>query len=142
MPAYEYEALNESGQKSKGVLTGDSAKLVRQILRDRNLIPTKVSVVDESTTGSKKTDVKVGSRQKLNKTDLAVITRQFATLLDSGLTIENTLAGLVEQSDNYRVKAILTGVRSMVMEGYSLADGLRRFPRAFPELLWTSLVER
>ena len=142
MAAFQYEALDVNGRKSRGVATGDSARLVRQALREQGLIPVTIEAVEESR-GSDETakqNSNIGSRQKLGTTDLAVITRQFATLLDSGLTIENALAGLVEQSDSYRVKTILTGVRSMVMEGRSLADGLRRFPRAFPELYVASVA--
>lgn len=145
MAAFQYEALNPNGKKVRGVVTGDSAKLVRQELRDQGLTPLKIDIVTESAnatgnaSGSQGHQA-VGSKQKLSTTDLAVVTRQFATLLDSGLTIENALAGLVEQADNYRVKAILTGVRSMVMEGRSLAEGMRRFPKAFPELYVASVA--
>ena len=142
MAAFQYEALDASGKKIRGVATGDSARLVRQDLRSQGLTPLSVASVEE--TGYQASDSidrsSVGSRQKLSTTDLAVITRQFATLLDSGLTIENALVGLVEQSDSYRVKTILTGVRSMVLEGRSLADGLRRFPKAFPELYIASVA--
>jgi general secretion pathway protein F len=142
MAAFQYEALDANGKKIRGVATGDSARLVRQDLRTQGLTPLKIESVEEtgSQTSAQGTDTSVGSRQKLSTTDLAVITRQFATLLDSGLTIENALIGLVEQSDSYRVKTILTGVRSMVLEGRSLADGLRRFPKAFPELYIASVA--
>jgi general secretion pathway protein F len=146
MAAYEYEALDGSGRKIRGVITGDSAKLVRQELRDQGLTPIKVESVRDSGGVGERVDRSgvpgkpIGSRQKLGTTDLAVITRQFATLLDSGLTIEVSLAGLVEQSESHRVKSILTGVRSMVMEGHTLADGLRSFPRAFPELYVASVA--
>ncbi len=146
MAAYEYEALDGSGRKTRGVVTGDSAKLVRQVLREQGLTPIKVEAVEESggarERGNRAGDRghAIGSRRKLGSTDLAVITRQFATLLDSGLTIEFSLAGLVDQSESHRVKTILSGVRSMVMEGHTLADGLRSFRRAFPELYISSVA--
>ncbi len=142
MAAYQYEVLEPDGRKKRGVATGDSARQVRQDLREQGLTPVSVDAVDEVKDPGKLAGDRnsVGSRQKLGTTDLAVITRQFATLLDSGLTVEYSLAGLVEQSDSYRIKTILTGVRSMVMEGRSLADGLRRFPRAFPELYVASVA--
>jgi general secretion pathway protein F len=141
MAAYEYEVLDQSGKKIKGVATGDSARLVRQALREQGLTPLKVEGVEEArTTHGPNAGTGKGSRQKLSTTDLAVITRQFATLLDSGLTIEFSLAGLVDQSESHRIKTILTGVRAMVMEGRSLADSLRSFPRAFPELYVASVA--
>lgn len=147
MAAYEYEALEKNGRKVRGVATGDSAKLIRQQLREQGLTPVSVQSVQDS--GAEKLGSpsnregrsgRIGSRKKLSTTDLAIITRQFATLLDSGLTIEFTLAGLVEQAESHRVKTILTGVRSMVMEGHTLADALRSFPRAFPELYVASVA--
>lgn len=142
MAAYQYEALDRNGRKKRGVVTGDSARQVRQELREQGLTPVRVDVVEEVRGAGKQSGDRsgVGSRQKLGTTDLAVITRQFATLLDSGLTVEHSLAGLVEQSDSYKIKTILTGVRSMIMEGRSLADGLRRFPKAFPELFVASVA--
>ena len=145
MAAFEYEALDRKGKKTKGVITGDSARQVRGLLRDQGLSPIGVSLVQESGSrpasgDSESAAGRVGGRQKLSTTDLAVVTRQFATLLDSGLTIESALSGLVAQSDSHNVKTVLTGVRSLVMEGRSLADGLRRFPRAFPELYVASVA--
>lgn len=140
MAAYEYDALDSGGKKVKGVLTGDSAKLVRQLLREQGLTPIKVEPVQEVRQHKQSGRPSGSRRQKLSTTDLAVITRQFATLLDSGLTIENSLAGLVEQSESHRVKTILTGVRAMVMEGHPLAEGFRSFPRAFPELYVASVA--
>ncbi len=142
MAAYEYEVLDENGRKRRGVATGDSAKLVRQELRAQGLTPVKIESVNQThrSANSDQPSASASSRQKLSSTDLAVITRQFATLLDSGLTIENALAGLVEQSESYKVKSILTGVRSRVMEGHNLADGLRGFPRSFPELYIASVA--
>lgn len=138
MAAYEYLALTAQGKKKKGVTTGDSAKAVRQALREEGLTPLEVTSVSEERTAS---GVKMGGRrQKMNTMELAVSTRQFATLLDSGMPIEQALTGLVEQADRHSIKSIFTGVRSSVMEGGALADGMRQFPRAFPELYTASVA--
>jgi len=135
MPAFEYEALTAKGKKTRGVVTGDSPRQIRENLRDQGLTPLEVKAVhgDSSARESGK-NKRIGGNQKIGTTDLAVMTRQFATLLDSGLTIEQCLGGLVDQSESHKMKSVLTGVRSTVMEGRSVADGLRRFPRSFSEL--------
>jgi len=137
MRAFEYQALDANGKKKKGVASGDSARQVRQLLREQGLAPLAVEMVEEREHGS--TTATVGNRRKLSNMELAVVTRQFATLLDSGLTIEDALSGLIDQSESHKVKSILSGVRAQIVEGRSLADGLRMFPRAFPELYVASV---
>lgn len=137
MRAFEYQALDSNGRKKRGVASGDSARQVRQQLRDQGFAPLSVEAVEDQP--KKEQGVATGGRKKLNNMELAVITRQFATLLDSGLTIEDSLSGLIEQAESHKVKAVLSGVRAQVVEGRSLADGLRMFPRAFPELYIASV---
>lgn len=136
MRAFEYQALDPNGRKKRGVASGDSARQVRQQLRDQGFAPLSVEVVEDK---PEVRGVASGGRKKLNNMELAVVTRQFATLLDSGLTIEDSLTGLIEQAESHKVKTILSGVRAQVVEGRSLADGLRMFPRAFPELYVASV---
>lgn len=145
MAAYEFQALDVAGKKHKGVKTGDSAKSVRSELRDQGLTPLEVTPVydtdgSQSNRGAQSNRGKGSHRQKMSSLELAVMTRQFATLLDSGMPIEQSLTGLVDQADQHRIKSILTGVRSAVVEGGSLADGMRQFPRAFPELYTASVA--
>lgn len=145
MAAYEFQALDVAGKKHKGVKTGDSAKSVRSELRDQGLTPLEVTPVydtdgSQSNRGAQSNRGKGSHRQKMSSLELAVMTRQFATLLDSGMPIEQSLTGLVDQADQHRIKSILTGVRSTVVEGGSLADGMRQFPRAFPELYTASVA--
>lgn len=136
MRAFEYQALDSKGRKKRGVASGDGARQVRQQLREQGLAPLSVEMVEDQ---PKERGVTGGGRKKLNNMELAVITRQFATLLDSGLTIEESLTGLIEQAESHKVKTVLSGVRAQVVEGRSLADGLRMFPRAFPELYVASV---
>ncbi len=136
MRAFEYQALDSKGRKKRGVASGDSARQVRQQLREQGFAPLSVEMVEDQ---PRERGVTGGGRKKLNNMELAVITRQFATLLDSGLTIEDSLTGLIEQAEGHKVKTVLSGVRAQVVEGRSLADGLRMFPRAFPELYVASV---
>ncbi len=131
MGAFEYVALDQAGKESKGVLEGDTAKHARQILRDRALFPVKVSeVAKKESTGQRKFALK----RRMSASDLALITRQLATLSQAGLPLEEALRAVSQQNEDPRIQSILLGVRSRVMEGHTLADGLADFPHAFPEL--------
>ncbi len=131
MGAFEYTAVDNAGKQHKGVLEGDTAKQVRQLLREKQLLPLSVneSAKQES---SRQSSFSLGSG--LSSTDLSILTRQLATLVQSGMPLEESLAAIGEQSENSRMKSIVLGVRARVREGFSLADGLNDFPRAFPDI--------
>lgn len=131
MGAFEYVAIDKSGKELKGLLEGDTPKHVRQLLRERQLLPVKVSEVARK---ESKQSRAVGVRRRIAASDLALLTRQLATLTQSGLPLEEALLAVSQQNESPRVKSILLGVRSRVMEGHTLADGLSDFPQAFPEL--------
>ncbi|RLA29633.1 MAG: type II secretion system protein GspF [Gammaproteobacteria bacterium] len=131
MGAFEFVALDQKGKESKGLLEGDTPKHVRQILRDRQLLPISVN---EVTKKESRTQGKLSIRRGLSASDLALLTRQLATLAQSGLPLEESLLAVSQQNENPRTQSILMGVRSRVMEGHSLAAGLADFPHAFPQL--------
>jgi general secretion pathway protein F len=131
MGAFEFVALDKSGKESKGLLEGDTARHVRQLLRERHLLP--ISVTEVASRESHR-QASFSFRRGLSATDLALLTRQLATLSQAGLPLEEALLAVSEQNENPRAKSILLGVRSRVMEGHSFADGLADFPQAFPEL--------
>jgi general secretion pathway protein F len=74
-------------------------------------------------------------RRGLSTLDLALLTRQLATLLRSGLPLEESLQAVAEQTEKPRVQRIILGVRSKVVEGHPLADGLARLPAGIPRNL-------
>jgi general secretion pathway protein F len=131
MGAFEYVALDKAGKESKGLLEGDTPKHVRQMLRERQLLPVKVTEVAQK---ESKRQGSLSLRRGLSASELALLTRQLATLSQSGLPLEEALLAVSQQNENPRAQSILLGVRSRVMEGHSLADGLADFPQAFPEL--------
>ena len=131
MGAFEYVALDKSGKESKGLLEGDTPKHVRQLLRERSLLPVKVTEVARK---EAKRQRNFSLRRGLSASELALLTRQLATLSQSGLPLEEALLAVSQQNENPRAQSILLGVRSRVMEGHALADGLGDFPQAFPEL--------
>jgi len=131
MGAYEYVALDKAGKESKGLIEGDTPKHVRQILRERHLLPVQVT---ESAKKEARRQSSFSLRSGMSSGELALITRQLASLSQSGLPLEEALLAVGQQNDQPRTKSILLGVRSKVMEGHSLADGFGEFPQAFPEL--------
>jgi general secretion pathway protein F len=131
MGAFEFVALDKSGKESRGLLEGDTPKHVRQLLRERQLLPVKVTEVTQRDSRRQRS---FSLRRGLSATELALMTRQLATLSQSGLPLEEALLAVSQQNENPRAQSILMGVRSKVMEGHALADGLADFPAAFPEL--------
>lgn len=126
MPAFEYTALDKQGKKRKGVLEGDTQRHIRQQLRDQAFIPLSVDEVSQKNTQRRRSTIRMGAA------DLALVTRQLATLVRSGLALEEALRAIAEQSP--RSKTLLLAVRSRVLEGHSLADGLGDYPAIFPQL--------
>jgi general secretion pathway protein F len=130
--AFEYTAVDTSGRERKGVLEGDTARQVRQLLRDQALLPVEVNEVSQ--TEEKENKAKFSIKRGVSASDLSLLTRQIATLVRSGLPLEEALAAVSEQTEKPRVRNIVMGVRAKVMEGHTLADGLSDFPAVFDEL--------
>ncbi len=132
MGAFEYTALDVGGREKKGVLEGDTARHVRQLLREKQLLPLTVEQVSEKEATRQRTSFSFARRVSSN--EVALLTRQLATLSKAGLPLEEALLAVSQQSEKPRVQSVLLGVRSKVMEGHTLADGLSDFPRVFPEI--------
>lgn len=131
MGAFEYSALDRSGKERKGVLEGDTARQVRQKLREQGLVPL---AVDEAAEQERKRARQPLLHRGANPAEVALITRQLATLVASGLPLEETLSAVAQQTEKPRLRSMVAAIRSRVMEGHSLADGLSQYPRTFPEL--------
>ena len=131
MAAYEYTALDTNGREHRGVLDGDSARQVRQLLRDQSLLPVAVSEVSDA---EPKRVLRISFGTGIGTTDLALLTRQLATLVRSGIPLEEALLAVSQQSEKARVQSVVAGVRARVLEGRTLAEGLGAFPKVFPEI--------
>ncbi|EKF73594.1 general secretion pathway protein F [Alcanivorax hongdengensis A-11-3] len=131
MPAFEFKSLDHRGKVKKGTLEADSARQVRQQLRDKGWVPLEVHEAgDKAGAGM----ARFSASGKLKGAELALITRQLATLLKSGLPVEQALSAVAKQSANDRVERIMLAVRAKVREGHSMARSLASFPRAFSEM--------
>ena len=131
MPAFEYVALDASGNEKKGVLEGDNPRQIRQQLRDQNLTP--IDVVESSSKSSKSKSTGT-FRGGISNNDLALITRQIATLASSGTPIEEALGAVSKQTEKPKIKSLMLSVRGRVLEGKTLASALGEYPKVFPEI--------
>lgn len=133
MAAFSYKALDARGKTREGMLDADTAKMARQQLREQGLTP--LSVAETMATAQRHTN----SRQNwlsphISTADLALITRQMATLVAAALPLEEALRAVSQQSDKSKLQTLLSAVRSKVLEGHSLADSMAHFPTVFDDL--------
>ena len=131
MAAYEYTALDAAGREQRGILDGDSARQVRQLLRDQSLLPVTVTEVSDAPR-TQAFSFSFGNRIRV--ADVALLTRQLSTLVRSGIPIEESLLAVSQQSEKPRVRSVVAGVRARVLEGRTLAEGMAAFPTVFPEI--------
>ncbi len=132
MAAYAYKAIDNNGKNKSGVLEGDNARQIRQALREKDLIPLEVEQVVER---ERKSASGFGLfKAKISASDLALLTRQLATLVEASLPIEEALLAVAEQCEKPRQKNMMMAVRSKVVEGHSLADAMNEFPHVFDQL--------
>jgi general secretion pathway protein F len=133
---YRYEALAADGKVRKGVLESDSPRQARAKLREQGWLPVEVeAIAAEAAAGSVRK--RFARRRRLGAAVLAMLTRQLATLLGAGLTVEQTLSALIDQSDRDGERQLLAAVRGDVLAGQSLARALGRHPAAFPAVYLT-----
>lgn len=132
MPGFHYVALDLKGAKQKGTIEADNAKHARQLLRAKNLMPLEIDSAQQKT--QKNAAGKVTRRQSMSSKELALMTRQLATLLAAGLPIEEVLTAVGEQTEKPKTKGLILSVRAKVLEGHALASAMRDFPYAFSQL--------
>jgi general secretion pathway protein F len=133
MGAFEYTALDAGGKEQSGILEGDTPRHIRQMLRERQLLPVAVNeLAQKEATRQKSKSFTV--RGRVSAADLSLFTRQLATLVRAGLPLEESLLAVSQQTERPRIQSIVMGVRARVMEGHTLANGLTEFPRVFPEI--------
>lgn len=133
MSAFQYRAMDAAGKQTSGVIEADTARAARGLLRERGLFPLEVASVSQDRGSG-------GARRRLREADLTLLTRQWATLLVSGLTVERALAALIDQAEGEAQRRLLAGVRSEILAGYSLRAALDRYPHAFPVIYRASVA--
>jgi general secretion pathway protein F len=130
MASFRFEASDPAGQIERGLIEADSARAARSTLRTRGLVPLAVDAV--STGGASRATT--FRRRRFSESELALATRQFASLLAAQLPLANALSATIEGTEHKAVREVLSAVRSEVVAGHRLADALGQFPLEFPDV--------
>jgi general secretion pathway protein F len=142
MPAFHYTAIDAKGDKVKNIIEAESLKQARQLIRNKGLIPLEAYSAHQKS--EKNNRNKIAGKALLNhgtsQKELSLMTRQLSTLLAAGLPVEEVLTAVAEQTEKPRSKGLILSVRGKVLEGHSLANALREFPRAFSALYCSTVA--
>jgi len=126
MSAFRFEAVDAQGRLRQGLFDAADARAVRDRLRADGLTPTAVDAATERGSALQRT--------RLPAASLALLTRQLASLVQSGMPLDQALLAVHEQADDVPVRKIVDAIRTQVMAGESLPAALSRFPRTFSPL--------
>ena len=132
MSAFAYQALDAKGRRKEGVIEADSARQARQALRDQGLTPLALTEAVEQV--RQQTQSRSWLQPRISTSELALLTRQLATLVAAALPIEEALKAVAQQTEKAKLSTLIAAVRTKVLEGHSLADGLSTFPSVFDQL--------
>ncbi len=132
MAAFAYQALDAKGRNKEGMIEADSPRQARQALREQGLTPVSLTEAVEQV---KQQSLKRSWLQpRISTAELALLTRQLATLVAAALPIEEALKAVAQQTEKARLSTLVAAVRTKVLEGHSLADGMSAFPSVFDQL--------
>ncbi|QEP44368.1 type II secretion system protein GspF [Ectothiorhodospiraceae bacterium BW-2] len=138
MGAFAYKALDSRGREKRGVLEGDTPRSIRQQLREQGLTPLSIETAAKQEGRRQRSHFSLG--RGISATDLALLTRQLATLVRAALPLEEAIQTVARQSDKARIQSMLLSVRSKVLEGHTMADALNDFPTMFPDIYRTTVA--
>ncbi len=133
MPIFEYKGMGEGGKAAKGVVEADSSKSARLKLKQKGIFPTdlKEKSLDKSKDKGTTARSRRGSGGSVKLKNLTLMIRQLATLIKARIPLDESLSAIVEQTDDTKLKSIMSQVRENVNEGKSLAESCRLFPKVF-----------
>jgi general secretion pathway protein F len=135
MPGFEYKGLEvASGKAVKGYRDADSPKALRALLRREGVLLTLATAEDERKERSKRDIQLLGFLYRPSASDVAVLTRQLATLVRAGVPLVESITALVDQVEKESLVRILTDVAENLKEGIDFATCLGAHPKVFPSL--------
>jgi general secretion pathway protein F len=133
VPAFRYEAVDAGGATRKGVVNADSPRAARADLRVQGLTPLNVEAIAAQVDASGATRSR-GFGERLSSVELALFTRQMASLLEAGLPLEQAFTALLEQAEKPYLRDLIASIRAEVMGGISFSDALSHHPRDFDQI--------
>lgn len=135
MPNFSYKGIDNKGKTATGMIDAESEKMARTKLRKIGIFPTEVGVEGAKKKGGGLKlggDVDIGKYfQRVSGKELAVMTRQMSTLMGAHISIVETLGALIEQSQNPKLKSVLSTIKEQVIQGVRLSDALAQHPKVF-----------
>jgi len=134
LAAFEFRALDKKGREEKGIMEADSLRQVRQNLREKGWAPLSVKSSSKKSSPGAFSFFTIYLKTSLSFSERAMLIRQLATLIAAGLPVEEALLAISKQGARPAIQSLLLNVRSRVMEGFSLANAMSDYPRAFPSL--------
>ena len=134
MRAYRFEAVDANGRLRRGLIEAEAARQVRDQLRADGLFPTFIETAGVAESGGNAGSGPVASRVRLPASQVALSTRQLATLVRSGMPLDQALSAVAEQADDPRAAKLYAAARAQVAAGETLAGALARWPRTFSDL--------
>jgi general secretion pathway protein F len=134
VPVFEYKGYSDAGKPVDGIREADSPKGLRVLLRKEGIFLSEIKAEQKPEQTAGEVDVKKLFSARISTDDIAVMTRQLATLVGAGIPLVEALSALVDQVDHDRLKRIVSQVKQRVNEGSTLADALAQHGRVFSTL--------
>ena len=134
MPVFDYQGITKAGKTVKGIRDADGQRGLRAALAREGILLTRVTPAEEAAAQRKREVHLRGILRRVSPLEVAVTTRQLATLTRAGIPLVDALSALIDQTDQPDLKSTLTNVRERVNEGTAFADALNEHPRFFADL--------
>lgn len=134
MAAFNYQALDAAGKPSHGMIEADSARLARAQLRESGLFVVELEALSNTSIKKGARSFNLPFRKHIPLSEVSLMLRQLATLLEAGLPLEQALAVLIEQGDNPSMRQVIAAMRSEVLAGSTLARAMDKHKETFPDI--------